>query len=70
MAGEYRNAIALRNLAQEWGFSRAELKDLLMKAVADYEDGAERRRSVCYDTTTGKYLTFRQWVEQFLNMRR
>jgi hypothetical protein len=70
MACEYRNAIALRNLVQEWGFSRAELEGLLMKAVAEHESGAERRRSdQCYDATTGKYLTLRQWVEQFLNMK-
>ena len=71
MACEYRNTIALRNLAQEWGFSRGELEGLLMKAVADCESGAERRRSdQCYDAKTGKYLTFRQWVEQFLNMKK
>jgi hypothetical protein len=67
MASEYRNAIALRNLAQEWGFSRAELEGLLMKAVAEHESRADRTRSnLCYDAATGKYLTLRQWAEQFL----
>jgi len=67
MAGEYRNASALRNLSQDWGFSRPELEGLLMKAVAEHESKADRTRSdLCYDATTGKYLTLRQWVEQFL----
>ena len=71
MACEYRNAIALRNLVQEWRFSRAELEGILIKAVTEHESGAERRRSdQCYDATTGKYLTLRQWVEQFLNMKK
>lgn len=67
MACDYRNAIALRHLAQEWGFSRTELEGLLMKAVAEHESRVDRTRSdLCYDAATGKYLTLRQWVEQFL----
>jgi hydroxylamine reductase (hybrid-cluster protein) len=71
MASEYRNAIALRNLAEEWGFSKAELESLLMKALAEHESRADKKRSEqCYDATTGKYLTLRQWVEQFLNVKK
>jgi hypothetical protein len=71
MTCEYRNAIALRNLAQEWRFSRGELEGLLMKALAEHESRAERKHSDhCYDAATGKYLTLRQWVEQFLNMKK
>jgi len=67
MASEYRNASALRNLSQDWGFSRAELEGLLMTVVAEHESKADRTRSdLCYDAKTGKYLTLRQWVEQFL----
>ena len=71
MACEYRNAVALRNMAQEWGFSRIELEGLLMKAVAEHESGVDMTRSdLCYNAGTGKYLSLRQWVEQFLNMKR
>ena len=67
MACDYRNAIALRQMAEEWGFSRAELGELLMKAVAERESRVDRPRSdLCYHATTGKYLSLRQWVEQFL----
>ena len=69
MACEYRNAIALRNLAQEWGFSRTELEGLLMKALAENESRADRTRSdLCYHAATGKYLTLKQWMEQFLRL--
>ena len=71
MACKYRNAIALHNLAQKWGFSRAELEGVLMKAVAEHESRVDRTCSdLCYDAATGKYLTLRQWVEQFLNARK
>jgi len=70
MACEYRNAIALRNLAQEWRLSKAELEGLLMETVAEHESRADRSRSdLCYDAVTGKYLTLRQWAEQFLRRK-
>jgi len=70
-ACEYRNAVALRNLAQEWGFSRVEVEGILMKVLSERESKADRIRSdLRYDATTGKYLTLRQWVEQFLNMKK
>lgn len=70
IACEYRNAFALRNLAREWGFSKTELEALLMKAAAEHESRADRAGSdLCYDAATGKYLTLRQWVEQFLRGR-
>jgi len=38
-----------------------------MTVVAEHESKADRTRSdLCYDAKTGKYLTLRQWVEQFL----
>jgi len=69
MTCEYGNAIALRNLAQEWGLSRVELEDLLMKARAKHESGVDRTRSdLCSDAATGKYLMLKQWMEQFLRL--
>ena len=67
MACEYRNAIATRKLAQEWGFSRTDLESLLEAALEEHESRTDKARSgQRYDTTTGEYLTFRQWIEQFL----
>jgi hypothetical protein len=70
MACEYRNGIAVRNLAREWGFSRTDLENLLGAALEERERIPDKRRlEQCYDAASGKYLTLRQWVEQFLNAK-
>jgi len=70
MACEYRNAIGTRNLAREWGFSKADLKNLLSTALDEYEKISDKKRlGQCYDVKTGKYITLRQWVEQFLSAK-
>jgi len=68
MAFEYRNAIAVRNLAQEWGFSRTDLADILKNGLKEYEDISEKKRlEQAYDISSCRYLTARQWVEQLLS---
>jgi len=70
MACEYRNGIAVRNLAREWGFSKIDLENLLRLSVEEYERIADKKRlEQCYDTTSRKYLTLRQWIEQFLRAK-
>ena len=70
MACDYRNSLAVRKLAGEWGFSKADLENLLMKALDERERISDKKRhEQCYDVKTGKYLTLRQWVEQFLRAK-
>ncbi len=70
MACEYRNGIAVRNLAREWGFSQVDLGNLLRATLEDYEKNADKKHmEQCYDATSGKYLSLRQWIEQFLKTR-
>jgi len=70
MACDYRNGLALRNLSKEWSFSKADLENLLRTALAEYENISDKKRvGQCYDVKTGKYLTLRQWVEQFLSAK-
>lgn len=70
IALEYRNAAAVRNLAREWGFARADLENLLYAGLAEYEElSGKKHLEQAYDIATGKYLTLRQWVDQFLNAR-
>ena len=67
MAAVNRNAPGTKMLAQEYGLSKNELKNLL-------EQYAETRRSEgdlkplepCFDISTGSYLTFEQWMDSFL----
>jgi hypothetical protein len=70
MALEYRNAVAVRNLAQEWGYSKVDLAGILEAGLQEYERMSEKKcLEEAYDITTGKYLTLRQWVSQLLNGR-
>ena len=70
MACDYRNSFAVRKLAGEWGFSKADLENLLMTALDEYEKISDKKRlGQRYDVKTGKYLTLRQWVEQFLSAK-
>jgi len=70
MSCDYRNVIGTRKLAREWGFSKADLENLLMTALDEHERISDKKRhEQCYDVKTGKYLTLRQWVEQFLSAK-
>jgi len=70
MACDYRNGFAVRNLAREWGFSKADLENLLKTALDEHERISDKKsHEQCYDVKTGKYLTLRQWVEQFLSAK-
>lgn len=70
MACGYRNDVAVRQLSKEWGFSKIDLENLLFTAVDEYERNSDKKRTEqCYDVKTGKYLTLRQWVEQFLKIK-
>jgi len=68
MACDYRNSFGVRKLAGEWGFPKADLENLLMTALDEYERVSDKKRmEQCYDVKTGKYLTLRQWIEQLVN---
>lgn len=70
MACDYRNGLAVRDLAKEWGFSNADLENLLMTALDEYENSSDKKcLGQCYDIKTGEYLTLRQWVEHFLSAK-
>lgn len=67
IACEYRNAVATRNLAREWEIPRAQLEEILTRAVKEFEaTGNLKQAGPAYDINTGKYLTLNDWVQQFL----
>jgi len=67
IACEYRNAVAARNLAREWEIPRAQLQEILTKAVREFEAAGNVKQSgPAYDINTGKYLTLNEWIQQFL----
>ncbi len=67
MSAVNRNGLGTKRLAQEYGFSKKELGEILRQ----YADKMRGERNIkplepCYDYKTDKYLTFEGWLDQFL----
>ena len=66
MSAIYRNAPGTKKLAQQYGFSKEELSKFLKQYTEEKRhDGDDKPLEPCYDHTTGKYLTFEEWIDQF-----
>ncbi len=65
-AGIYsRNIYALKELAEELGYSKEKIKEILMElAKKEEEKGNKKLVSSCYDYRSGKYLSFEEWLEK------
>ena len=58
---------ALGQMSQEYGFSRDEVKQILAEYAEEMrKEGNLKIFEPCYDYNTGKYLSFDQWMEQYL----
>lgn len=67
MAAVYRNAPGTRRLAQRYGLSRKEVEEFLRKEAQERgrgKDGRPLRAS--YDSASGRYLSFQEWLERLL----
>jgi len=67
MAAGNRNALGTKKLAQEYGISRKELKELL-EGYAEHRirEGDRKALEPCYDINTGAYLSFEEWMDSLL----
>jgi len=67
MAAVYRNSPGTKLLAQEYGYSKGELRDLLER-LAEQAASAGDAKSLepCYDLSTGTHLSFEEWMGHFL----
>ncbi|UCF72016.1 MAG: hypothetical protein JSW35_07385 [Deltaproteobacteria bacterium] len=67
MSAVYRNAPGTKRLAQNCGFSRKELGEFLEKhAEEKRKEGDSKALEPCYDLSTGRYLSFEEWMDRFL----
>jgi hypothetical protein len=67
MSAVYRNAPGTKSLAQQYGLSKQELRELLEKyAEEKRNEGNSKPLGPCYDISTGVYLSFEEWMEHFL----
>ena len=66
MSAIYRNTPGTKALAQQYGYSKEELSQFLKQHTEEKRnDGDDKPLEPCYDHSTGKYLTFEQWMDQF-----
>ncbi len=62
----YRNAHGTKKLALQYGFSREEVKQILEQFVNEMKnEGNNKPLKPCYDYSTGKYLSFEEWMDHF-----
>jgi len=67
MAAVFRNAGGARVLCEQYGFSKKEAEDLLRRWAEEQQSkGDKKTLEPTYDHATGKYLSFEEWLNQFL----
>jgi hypothetical protein len=67
MSAVSRNLSGTRSLAQQYGYGKDELAEILRKRGAEEkEQGGYKSLEPCYDHNSGKYLSFEEWLDQLL----
>ncbi|MBW2003636.1 MAG: hypothetical protein JRI72_03335 [Deltaproteobacteria bacterium] len=67
MAAIYRNTNGTKKLALQYGFSKEEVKQILKEFADEMKDeGNNKPLEPCYDYSTGKYLSFEEWMDHYL----
>ncbi len=68
MSAVNRNGPGTKRLAQEYGFSKKELRQILRQYADKMRDEGEiKPLEPCYDINTSKYLTYEEWLDRFLS---
>jgi len=67
MAAEYRNAPGTKALAQGYGISKDELRDLLERLASENAHaGHIKPLEPCYDLNARSHLSFEEWLQQLI----
>ena len=67
MAAVYRNGPGTKSLAQGYGTSKDELRDLLERLAREKAHAGDTKPlEPCYDLSTGTHLSFEEWMGHFL----
>ena len=62
-----RNPYIVRQIAQEFGYSKEEVKEILLEQAKKEEESENKKiLGSCYDYRTGKYLEFKDWLQRLL----
>lgn len=61
----YRNHLGTKKLAQQYGISIKELRRILEEyAEEERRQGNYKDLEPCYDSVTGRYLSFDEWMDE------
>ena len=67
MTAVFRNAGGARVLCEQYGFTKQETEETLRKMAGELQGkGDTKILEPTYDQATGKYLSFEEWLGQFL----
>ncbi len=67
MSAINRNRPGTKAISEKFGLSKDEVKKLLLKLMEDARSkGNTRPLDPCYDCSTGKYLSFEEWLEDLI----
>jgi len=67
MAAIYRNGPGTKSLAQGYGISKDELRDLLERVAREKAHlGDTKPLEPCYDLSERTHLSFQEWLEQLI----
>lgn len=67
MAAVFRNAGGARVLCEEYGFSKEKAEEILRKQAEEQKKkGDTKTLEPTYDQAESKYLSFKEWLDQFL----
>ena len=67
MAAVFRNTEGTRVLCEQYGYSKKEAEDLLRRWAEEQKGrGDKKALEPTYDHATGKYLSFEEWLNQFV----
>lgn len=68
MSAVNRNALGTKRLAQEYGLGKKELREFLEKSAEEKRrEGNSKPLGPCYDLSTGRYQSFEEWMDNFLD---
>ncbi len=69
MSAIYRNAHGTKYPALQYGYSKEELKHILEEFANEMKNKANTKPlAPRYDYSTGKYLSFEEWVDHYLRI--
>ena len=67
MSAVHRNALGTKRLAEEYGVGKRELREFLEKSAEEKRrQGNSKPLGPCYDLSTGRYLSFEEWMDHLL----